>query len=155
MEKLLFLVLVLILLACKKTETVQDATGFDTEQTDLSLREQEMMDKYGVTDTIDTSTEMEINNWTPTPAVPTVYNFVVFETISKLSDKEEGVVVSGIFESTGYMSEEEKYRKLDELHGQSRVELGLKSVKSRFVKSYGSYSEASRARESYLGIASE
>lgn len=88
------------------------------------------------------------------PTAPTYYNFVVFETITTYT-KEKRTFVTGVFESIGQLTEEEKYRQMDKSQSENKASLLSANVTARYLKSYTSYSEASKARENYLGIRSE
>ncbi|MDO4224666.1 MAG: hypothetical protein Q4C75_02100 [Bergeyella zoohelcum] len=73
------------------------------------------------------------------------YSFVVIYTKTPFGDRE--VNVTEIFETSPYISEDEKYRLLDE--AQSKM-YGSINITKRELKSYDSYAQASKAREKLL-----
>ena len=151
MRTFIILVVLSILFSCKKTET----QSYDVGASDSSVVRQ--VEYVPLPEDVKAFAE---NNTPQSPSTdfprtaPTVYNFVVFESVTNYT-KEKATLVTAIFESTGHLSEEEKYREMDKFQSENKVSFSAASITSRYLKSYNSYSEASKAREDYLGIRPE
>lgn len=82
------------------------------------------------------------------PPIQTIqYSFVVMHYKTSF---ERGVVTTGIFETHKYLSEDEKYRILDNAQDKAKYNWISGKMTKRELKSYDSYAEASKARERFL-----
>ena len=115
----------LILLAnCKKTETIQTANDIQAKNDSIAAVAQlqyEMMKQ------------------------PTKYSFVEIHTYNDYLGSS--VHVTGIFETSEYLSEDEEYRLIDE--AQARI-YTTDRITKRKLRSFDGYAEASKAREKLL-----
>ncbi|MEY8761258.1 hypothetical protein [Chryseobacterium tongliaoense] len=83
------------------------------------------------------------------------YSFVQFDAVSTIGgSSNEYVLTTDIFETSSNMNEDEKYKILDEAEKKLRLskESIYKKIIGREIKTYNSYSDASKARESILSI---
>lgn len=77
----------------------------------------------------------------------TKYSFVVIHTKNQFTH-DRTVFATDIFETMPFISEDEKYKLLDE--AQKNPSLIGENISKREIKTYDSYAEASKARESLL-----
>lgn len=83
------------------------------------------------------------------------YSFVQFDAVSTIGgSSNEYVLTTDIFETSSNMNEDEKYKILDEAEKKLRFskESFYKKIIGREIKTFNSYSAASKARESILSI---
>lgn len=85
------------------------------------------------------------------PIQTTTYSFVVIYWESEYGNygAKRGTLSSKVFETPAYISEDEKYKILDEIVSNAKIELISKKIIGRELKTYNSYAEASKERETY------
>ncbi|SDD89740.1 hypothetical protein [Riemerella columbipharyngis] len=150
MKKYFLSSLVCFSLSCKKTENVERGT-VETENVNSleNVAYPEEVDSISIVPPVKDSMANEQVQDSPKSFLK--YSFVVIKTYTSFgygSGRTE-TYATGIFETYDDMSEDEKYKILDE--AQSKI-FTTGNVKSRKIKSYDTYAEASRAREKILGI---
>lgn len=80
------------------------------------------------------------------------YSFVVFEGDGFFSYEGQKRVVTGVFETNAFMDKDQEYKVLDEAQQKSMINLELRHLDKRYVKTFDTYAEASGERERLLGI---
>ena len=78
---------------------------------------------------------------------PIKYSFVVMHTKNQFTG-DRGIYTTGVFETSEFISEDDKYKFMDE--AQSNPRISTETVTKRELKSFDSYAEASKAREKIL-----
>lgn len=79
------------------------------------------------------------------------YSFVVFIG-EDLITRNEKIVVTGVFETSPYLDQDEEYKLVYEAQRKSMINLELRNMQKRYLRSFNTYAEASQERERLLGI---
>ncbi|MCT4077216.1 SH3 domain-containing protein [Elizabethkingia anophelis] len=79
------------------------------------------------------------------------YSFVVFVGEDFIS-RNEKIVVTGIFETDPFLNQDDKYKLIDQAQRKNMINVELRSMQKRYLRSFNSYTEASQERERLLGI---
>lgn len=87
----------------------------------------------------------------PKTAQSSRYSFVVFIG-EDLITRNEKIVVTGVFETSPYLDQDEEYKLVDEAQRKSMINLELRNMQKRYLRSFNTYTEASQERERLLGI---
>ncbi|WP_235819410.1 hypothetical protein [Flavobacterium oreochromis] len=80
------------------------------------------------------------------------YSFVVFEGDGFFSYEGQKRVVTDVFETNAFMDKDQEYKVLDEAQQKSMINLELRHLDKRYIKTFDTYAEASEERERLLGI---
>lgn len=80
------------------------------------------------------------------------YSFVVFEGDGFFSYEGQKRVVTGVFETNAFMYKDQEYKVLDEAQQKSMINLELRHIDKRYIRTFDTYAEASEERERLLGI---
>ncbi len=80
------------------------------------------------------------------------YSFVVFEGDGFFSYEGQKRVVTGVFETNAFMDKDQEYKVLDEAQQKSMINLELRHLDKRYIRTFETYAEASEERERLLGI---
>ncbi|OPB84424.1 SH3 domain-containing protein [Elizabethkingia ursingii] len=138
MRKVIFPIILLITaLSCEnkivqeESKTTVDTAGIDQPKTAQSSRNTSIDQPKSITDH--------------------KYSFVVFIG-EDLITKNEKIVVTGVFETSPYLNQDEEYKLLDEAQRKSMINLEIRNMQKRYIRSFNTYTEASQERERLLGI---
>ncbi|HFK5570257.1 hypothetical protein BAX97_11880 [Elizabethkingia meningoseptica] len=138
MRKVIFpIILLIIALSCEnkivkeELKTTVDTTGINQPKTAQNYQNTSVDQPKSLTDN--------------------KYSFVVFIG-EDLITRSEKIVVTGVFETSPYLDQDEEYKLLDEAQRKSMINLELRNIKKRYIRSFNTYTEASQERERLLGI---
>lgn len=134
MKKLLFLILTFLLITSCKKAKVNDTSY------------QNPSESYEYVDSLGGTKLGKVEEPYQPRESSKKYSFIVFHTRQSYTNNT-GVSATGVFETSSYLSEDEKYKLLDE--AQHNI---YDNVTKRELKTYDSYAEASKAREKVLHI---
>ncbi|KFC33520.1 hypothetical protein FF18_08965 [Elizabethkingia anophelis] len=79
------------------------------------------------------------------------YSFVVFVGEDFVS-RNEKTVVTGIFETAPFLNQDDEYKLIDQAQRKNMINVELRSMQKRYLRSFNTYTEASQERERLLGI---
>ncbi|HBN6703975.1 TPA: SH3 domain-containing protein [Elizabethkingia anophelis] len=79
------------------------------------------------------------------------YSFVVFVGEDFVS-RNEKTVVTGIFETAPFLNQDDEYKLIDQAQRKNMINVELRNMQKRHLRSFNSYTEASQERERLLGI---
>ncbi|HIC8924098.1 hypothetical protein CMT75_12400 [Elizabethkingia anophelis] len=79
------------------------------------------------------------------------YSFVVFVGEDFVS-RNEKTVVTGIFETNPFLNQDEEYKLIDQAQQKNMINVELRNMQKRYLRSFNTYTEASQERERLLGI---
>ncbi|HCD9236734.1 TPA: SH3 domain-containing protein [Elizabethkingia anophelis] len=79
------------------------------------------------------------------------YSFVVFVGEDFVS-RNEKTVVTVIFETDPFLNQDDEYKLIDQAQRKNMINVELRSMQKRYLRSFNSYTEASQERERLLGI---
>ncbi|HFK5521271.1 hypothetical protein CMU85_10115 [Elizabethkingia anophelis] len=79
------------------------------------------------------------------------YSFVVFVGEDFVS-RNEKTVVTGIFETAPFLNQDDEYKLIDQAQRKNMINVELRNMQKRYLRSFNTYTEASQERERLLGI---
>ncbi|MCT4181703.1 SH3 domain-containing protein [Elizabethkingia anophelis] len=79
------------------------------------------------------------------------YSFVVFVGEDFVS-RNEKTVVTGIFETDTFLNQDDEYKLIDQAQRKNMINVELRNMQKRYLRSFNTYTEASQERERLLGI---
>ncbi|MCT3760567.1 SH3 domain-containing protein [Elizabethkingia anophelis] len=79
------------------------------------------------------------------------YSFVVFVGEDFVS-RNEKTVVTGIFETDPFLNQDDEYKLIDQAQRKNLINVELRNMQKRYLRSFNTYTEASQERERLLGI---
>ncbi|WP_260127639.1 hypothetical protein [Elizabethkingia anophelis] len=79
------------------------------------------------------------------------YSFVVFVGEDFVS-RNQKTVVTGIFETDPFLNQDDEYKLIDQAQRKNMINVELRSMQKRYLRSFNTYTEASQERERLLGI---
>ena len=80
------------------------------------------------------------------------YSFVVFFVGEDFVSRNEKTVVTGIFETNPFLNQDEEYKLIDQAQQKNMINVELRNMQKRYLRSFNTYTEASQERERLLGI---
>lgn len=108
----------------------------------ISCKKNEEKANYNTNYTVNSSNPIDY-----TSKIPNKYSFVVMHTKNQFTGNR-GIFTTGIFETSEYITEDEKYKLMDEAQSDPRV--ATETITKRELKSFESYAEASKTREQIM-----
>ncbi len=137
---ILFLFSILFLKSCQnKKDNIQ------LSDLDYEIDSSNILDDKSDSSAYTNSNEIPHTNY----SIPTKYSFVAIYTKDQYSG-QRGIVTTGVFETTEFITEDDKYMILDKAQNESKVYLIGDNVTKRELKTFDSYAEASKAREQLM-----
>ncbi|MDV4068899.1 hypothetical protein CMT34_11920 [Elizabethkingia anophelis] len=79
------------------------------------------------------------------------YSFVVFVG-EDFVFRNEKTVVTGIFETDPFLNQDDKYKLIDQAQRKNMINVELRNMQKRYLRSFNTYTEANQERERLLGI---
>ncbi|HFK5567971.1 TPA: SH3 domain-containing protein [Elizabethkingia anophelis] len=135
MRKVILSVILIIAVSCENKIVQESKTTVDT----ISANQLKTAQNY-----------QNINGH-PKSTSSNKYSFVVFVGEDFVS-RNEKTVVTGIFETDPFLNQDDEYKLIDQAQRKNMINVELRNMQKRYLRSFNTYTEASQERERLLGI---
>ncbi|MDV3931281.1 hypothetical protein [Elizabethkingia anophelis] len=135
MRKVIFPVILIVAVSCENKVVQEPKTTVDTISTNQ----------------LKTAQNYQNINGQPKSTSSNKYSFVVFVGEDFVS-RNEKTVVTGIFETAPFLNQDDEYKLIDQAHRKNMINVELRNMQKRYLRSFNTYTEASQERERLLGI---
>lgn len=135
MRKIIFPIILIITISCENKIVQESKTTADT----ISTNQPKTAQNY------------QNINGQPKSTSSNKYSFVVFVGEDFIS-RNEKTVVTGIFETDPFLNQDDEYKLIDQAQRKNMINVELRNMQKRYLRSFNSYTEASQERERLLGI---
>ncbi|MCT3692618.1 SH3 domain-containing protein [Elizabethkingia anophelis] len=135
MRRVIFPVILIITISCENKIVQESKTTADTISTNHPK----------------TAQNYQNINGQPKSISDKKYSFVVFVGEDFVSRNQKTVVTS-IFETDPFLNQDDEYKLIDQAQRKNMINVELRSMQKRYLRSFNTYTEASQERERLLGI---
>ncbi|EQB92701.1 SH3 domain-containing protein [Elizabethkingia anophelis] len=135
MRKVIFPVILIITVSCENKIVQESKTTVDT----INASQPKAAQNY------------QNINGKPKSVSDNKYSFVVFVGEDFVS-RNEKTVVTGIFETDPFLNQDDEYKLIDQAQRKNMINVELRNMQKRYLRSFNTYTEASQEREKLLGI---